>query len=176
MATQIPLSDTASPSPPPPAFPLVTSNSPLVTAVLIATHQETGFLVTPTKQTTVVLSNRNKKTPPPGGVAFWLLPGPGLHPLTGTHSKTGIAVNPARSTTCFFYPVQKALPPGGGEMVIPRALEEGGGPPPPGGRATARPAMKRRAGLRPAPTNILKQDDNVERHLQQNNLRKAKRR
>ena len=34
--------------------------------LLIATHGETGFPVTPTKQTTAVLSNRNKKTPPGG--------------------------------------------------------------------------------------------------------------
>jgi hypothetical protein len=37
-----------------------------IPASLIATHPETEFAVTPTKQTTAVLSNRNKKTPPGG--------------------------------------------------------------------------------------------------------------
>jgi hypothetical protein len=59
---------------------------------------ETGIAVTPRKQTTVVLSNRNKK-PPPGGVPFWLRACPHSTVLPGTHSQTGFAVNPSRSTT-----------------------------------------------------------------------------
>jgi len=47
---------------PPPGL-IATAKIP---AFLIATHPETGFLLTPSKQTTAVLSNRNKKTPPGG--------------------------------------------------------------------------------------------------------------
>jgi hypothetical protein len=41
-------------------------------AFLVGTHMQTGFAVTPSKQTTVILSSRYKKSPP-GGVACWLL-------------------------------------------------------------------------------------------------------
>jgi len=54
----------------------VTSYSTLATSQWNSNRNraETGIAVTPTKQTTAVLSNRNKKTPP-RGVAFWLRPG-----------------------------------------------------------------------------------------------------
>ena len=59
---------------------------------------ETGFAVTPTKQTTAVISNRNKKTPP-GGVATWLPHRPTLCISTRYTVKVEFAVNPSRSTT-----------------------------------------------------------------------------
>jgi hypothetical protein len=73
---------------------------------------ETGIAVTPTKQTTVVLSNRNKKTPP-RGVAFW---------LTHRASRPFYPVQRANRNRRnllktndggIFYSIQKALPPGG---------------------------------------------------------------
>ena len=60
--------------------------------------EETGFAVTPTKQTTVIISNRNKKTPP-GGVATWLPHRPTLCISTRYTVKVEFAVNPSRSTT-----------------------------------------------------------------------------
>jgi hypothetical protein len=57
---------------------------------------ETGFAATLRKQTTVVLSNRNKKLPP-GGVASWL---PIARPCISTRYTLRIefAINPSRST------------------------------------------------------------------------------
>ena len=59
---------------------------------------ETGIAVTPTKLRTVVLSNRNKMTPP-GGVASWLLFRPALRISTRYTLRIEIAVTPTKQTT-----------------------------------------------------------------------------
>ena len=59
---------------------------------------QTGFAVTPTKQTTVVLSNGYRK-PSPRGVATWLRPSPHSTVLPGTHTQTGFAVTHSKQTT-----------------------------------------------------------------------------
>jgi hypothetical protein len=76
------------------------------------------FAVTPSKQTTVVLSNRNKK-PPPGGVATWLRPSPHSTVLPGTHMQTGIVVTHSKQTTMVLSSRYKKPPPGGVATWLP---------------------------------------------------------
>jgi hypothetical protein len=67
--------------------------------------------VTPTKQTTMVLSNRYTGTPPLGGChsGYPIADNPRSYPVL---TQTGFTVNPCGSATWLFYPVQKATPRG----------------------------------------------------------------
>jgi hypothetical protein len=74
---------------------------------------ETGIAVTYSKQTTAVLSNRNKK-PSPGGVASWLPPSTSLDPSNRYTVRIEIAVTPTKQTTAALSNrYKKPSPPGG---------------------------------------------------------------
>jgi hypothetical protein len=79
---------------------------------------ETGSAVTPRKQRTMVLSNRNKK-PPPGGVASWLPHRPALYPFNRNTLETGSAVTPRKQRTVVLSNRNKKPPPGGVASWLP---------------------------------------------------------
>ena len=90
------------------------SNGPFAPshALLMGTHMQTGIAVTPSKQTTVVLSNRNKKSPP-GGVASWLRFRPTRRISNRYSVQTGMAVTHSKQTTVVL-PNRYAKPSPGG--------------------------------------------------------------
>jgi hypothetical protein len=98
----------------------VTSHSPFGTFHRDSNRNtvQTGFAVTPTKQTTVVLSNRNKK-PPPGEMASWLLAARHSIVLPATHTQTGIAVTHSKQTTVVLSSRYKKPPLGGSTTLQP---------------------------------------------------------
>jgi hypothetical protein len=89
-----------------------TNHSPLATLILPGTLMQTGFPVTPSKQTTVVLSNRYKK-PPPGGVATWLPFRPTGRISNRNTPETGFTVTLSKQTTAVLSNRNKKPPPPG---------------------------------------------------------------
>jgi hypothetical protein len=98
--------------------PLPTSHLALVTVILPGTHVQTGFLLTPTKQTTVALSNRYKK-PPPGGVPSGLSPCFYTRLSNRYTVKTGFLLNSTKQTTVVLSNRYKKSPPGEGTNLQP---------------------------------------------------------
>jgi hypothetical protein len=72
---------------------------------------QTGFPVTPTKQTTVILSSRYKK-PPPGGVPSWLPSRPTLDPSNQYTPRIESALTHSKQTTVVLSNRYKKPPPG----------------------------------------------------------------
>jgi hypothetical protein len=79
---------------------------------------ETGIAVTPSKQTTVVLSNRYKRLPP-GGVASWLPFRPALSTSNRYTVRIEIDVTPSKQTTVVLSNRYKKPPPGGVASWLP---------------------------------------------------------
>jgi hypothetical protein len=91
-----------------------TSHSPLATSHCNSNRYTLRIEspVTPTKQTTVVLSNRYKKSSP-GGVPSRLPPWLALRTSNRNTSETEFAVTPRKQTTAVLSNRNKKTPPGG---------------------------------------------------------------
>ena len=94
---------------------------------------ETGFAVTPTKQTTVVLSNRNKKTPPRGVPSeLRLAVARGANPTEFRWTGRAVcspAVFAEPAILQLFNPIPHALPRRSGEDRRPACPDRSGGEP-----------------------------------------------